>query len=146
MVLLLLQSSTPSDPETLHAVRLKVRDAMITAGVREQAIEQMEVAVGEILSNVHLHAYRDTGSVSVAVFHFRVALSVIITDWGTAIVAPDVPELPAWTTQGGRGLYLASHLVDDLVIRVNRVGHGLRVRLTKRLEEAEASGDGLQAA
>lgn len=143
LVLLLLQPSTPTDPGTLHAVRLKVRDAMMKAGLRGHDLDGMEVAVGEVLSNVNLHAYgADGGPVSVAVSRLQDAVTVVITDRGDATVAPEVPRLPARTTTGGRGLYLTSRLVDDLTIRVNRVGRGLRVRLTKRFNEAGVATGG----
>jgi anti-sigma regulatory factor (Ser/Thr protein kinase) len=140
----LLRSSTVSDPTALAALRQKVRQSMIRAGLPLQTVGEMEVAVGEILSNVHRHAYLgDVGPVSVALFCYPHRISVLIIDRGHATTAPAVP---ATLPSDRGGLYLVSRLVDDVRIRVNRAGYGLRVRLTKHLEPAETGADGLQAA
>jgi anti-sigma regulatory factor (Ser/Thr protein kinase) len=85
------------------------------AGLRADAVEPMEVAVGEVLSNAHRHAYDGAvGPVSVAVFRHSNLGSVVITDGGETTEAPEVPRrLPPLTREGGRGLYLVSRLVDE---------------------------------
>ena len=100
------------------------------AGLRGHALEDMEVAVGETLSNVHRHAYEvGIGPVAIAVFRHPDAVSVFVSDRGNAIVAPDDPR----DMRQRSGLYLAGRLADEVRMRVSRTGHGLVVRLMKRL-------------
>lgn len=98
----------------------------------------MEVAAGEILSNTHMHAYYSrVGPIFVEVFQLQWTVSVVVIDMGDAVVAPVVPStLPSYTRRGGRGLYLARRLSDELECTVNRVGHGLTVRVTKSFADA----------
>jgi hypothetical protein len=104
----------------------------------------MEVAVGEILSNTHVHAYSSrVGPVFVDVFQLQRTVSVVVIDMGDAVVAPVVPrKLPSYTRRGGRGLYLANRLSDEMECTVNRVGHGLTVRVTKWFADARCGGIG----
>ena len=144
----LLRVSATSDPVALGDARRKVRDAMMKAGLRADAVEAMEVAVGEVLSNVYRHAYRsDIGPVSVACSRYLSCVSVLIIDSGHAMVAPVVPRvLPPRANVGGRGLYLVGRFADAVRIRVNRTGYGLTVRLAKRLPSAEPLTDSGQVA
>lgn len=137
--MLLLRVSANSDPVALADTRRKVRNAMMRTGLRANAVEAMEVAVGEVLSNVHRHAYQgDIGPVSVAVSRYPNCVSVLVMDSGHATVSPVVPRvLPPPASVGGRGLYLVGRFVDAVRIRVNRTGYGLTVRLTKRLGPTE---------
>jgi anti-sigma regulatory factor (Ser/Thr protein kinase) len=138
-VVLLLRVSANSDPAALGDARRKVRDAIMRAGLRADAVEAMEVAVGEVLSNVHWHAYKGgIGPISVAVSRYPNHVSVLMVDDGHAMVAPVVPRmLPSRASVGGRGLYLVGCFADSVRIRVNRAGYGLTVRLTKRLRSTE---------
>lgn len=140
--MLLWQLTTQSDLVALRDVRRKVRDVMLRAGLRADAVADMEVAVGEVLSNACRHAYQgEVGPVSVAFSRHPHRVSVLITDRGSATEAPEIPgELPPEIRDGGRGLYLVARLADDVRIRVNRTGYGLKVRLTKRLRTEEATG------
>jgi anti-sigma regulatory factor (Ser/Thr protein kinase) len=93
----------------------------------------MEIAVGELLSNVHRHAYPSTtGPVFVEVFHTYRTVTVIIIDKGRVTAAPRIPAtLPDQNGVTGRGLYLVQRLADELQLAVNHRGHGLCVRATK---------------
>jgi serine/threonine-protein kinase RsbW len=132
----IIHIDTDSHPAALSDARRRVREAMIRAGIRVEVAQEMEVAVGEALSNVHRHAYKNrVGPVSVEVLRTAEAVTVAVADQGGATVAPAVPStLPARTDQGGRGLYVVGRLVDDVEIQVNRAGHGITVRMTERLE------------
>lgn len=133
----LLYLHTDSRLESLWDARSQVRDALARTRLSPQAAAEMEVAAGELLSNTHLHAYYSgVGPVFVEVFHLRWTVSVVVIDMGDAVVAPVVPStLPYHTRKGGRGLYLASHLCDEVQFAVNRIGHGLAVRATKWFED-----------
>jgi anti-sigma regulatory factor (Ser/Thr protein kinase) len=127
--------SATSDPAALGNARRKVRDAMMRAGLRADDVAAMEVAAGEVLSNVHRNAYNgDVGLVSVAVLCHSYAVSLLISDGGDATEAPEIPRgLPPRTRKGGSGLYLVGRLAEDVRIRVGRSGHGLVVRFSKHL-------------
>lgn len=133
-VLRLLHLQTDSRPDSLGNARRAVRRAVVQAGIDLDVASDMEVAVGEALSNTYRHAYReDVGPVQVEVRLTETALTVIICDDGCAAVAPTVPRtVPTRREPGGRGLYLASRLADDLRVQVNSAGRGLMICLTKR--------------
>jgi anti-sigma regulatory factor (Ser/Thr protein kinase) len=118
--------------------RRQVRSALERTRLRPQAVTEMGVTAGELLSNTHVHAYYSgVGPVFVEVFHVRWTVTVVVIDIGDAVVAPVVPNgLPYHTRRGGRGLYLASHLCDEVTLAVNRIGHGLTVRATKWFDDA----------
>jgi anti-sigma regulatory factor (Ser/Thr protein kinase) len=123
-----------SDPKTFGELRREVREALILrAGLSAAAADDMELAVGELLSNVHEHAYRgDVGPMAVAVLRSRLAVSVLVLDHGNATMVPRVPaESPAPTSKGGRGLYLVGVLADRILMCVNKKTGGLTVRITK---------------
>ena len=141
--MLLLQIRTQSDPNTLTEVRHRVSRALIDAGLNHYAAEDMRVAVSEVLANVYRHAYHEAiGPVSVRVSRFPSAVSVVVTDNGDTTLAPSVPRsAPSLSRRDGLGLYLVGRLTDDVVVRVNRRGHGLTVRLAKRVEVFSAPTD-----
>jgi anti-sigma regulatory factor (Ser/Thr protein kinase) len=107
----------------------------------------MEVAVGEVLSNVHRHAYQgDIGPVSVAVSRYPSRVSVLVIDDGHATAAPEVPHrVPPRANVDGRGLYLVGCFADNVRIRVNITGYGLTVRLAKRLRPSDMAKGGQAA-
>jgi anti-sigma regulatory factor (Ser/Thr protein kinase) len=99
---MLFRSSTHSDPVALTNLRRNVRSVLLRAGLRDQALDEMEIAVGEVLSNVHRHAYQgETGPMSVAVSRHADRVSVVITDRGRATEAPEVPLRPRGGAGGG---------------------------------------------
>ncbi len=140
---------TDSQPESLGRVRRQIREALVRAGVGAEAAANLEVAVGEVLANTHLHAYqRGTGPVFVEVAASQDAVTIVIRDEGPATVPPAIPlDLPLTSTTGGWGLYLAGRLADDIEVRVNPAGHGVTVRLAARriaaaeIEEADEGPD-----
>jgi anti-sigma regulatory factor (Ser/Thr protein kinase) len=143
-----LELQTDSHPESLGDARRRVRDAMTRAGLAIEAAWDMEVAVGEALSNVYQHAYSTgVGPVSVEVLTTGAALTVVVHDEGGATTPPAIPRtLPPRTKTGGRGLYMAGRLADDVEVRVNPAGHGVTVRMTARLRTPfKTRSSGMQA-
>lgn len=132
----ILELQTDSHPESLGDARRRVRDAMTRAGLDQEAARDMEVAVGEALSNVYQHAYPGgIGPVSVEVVVVPTALTVVVRDEGDATAAPVIPRrLPPRTNTGGRGLYMIGCLADQVEMQVNPEGHGVTVRITARPE------------
>jgi len=96
---------------------------------------ELEVAVGEALSNVNRHAYnRAAGAVKIQVDQTESNVMITVSDEGRATIPPAVPKtLPTAMLIGGRGLYLMRRLVDDVTISVNSTGHGLVVHLSRRI-------------
>lgn len=142
----ILGLQTDSHPDSLSDARRRVRDAVVEAGLHLEPARNLEVAVGEVLSNVYQHAYaRGVGPVFVEVHTSPGAFVVVVRDEGRTTSAPVIPEtLPSRSTPGGRGLYLVEHLVDDVEIRVNPGGHGVAVRMTTRARgEETGQRDGL---
>ena len=139
-----LRLDTDSNPESLGDARRRVRDAMVDAGLGSDAAREMEIAVGEALSNVHEHAYgAGVGRVLIEVFRTPSALSIVVSDEGCATVPPAIPRvLPSRTAHGGHGLYMAARLADEMNIRVSPAGHGVTVRMTARLPRVTDPSDG----
>lgn len=125
---------TDSQPESLSRLRRQVREALVRAGVGAETAANMEVAVGEVLANTYLHAYqRGTGPVFVEVAASHDAVTISISDRGLATVPPAIPlDRPSISALGGRGLFLAGLLADDIEVRVNPAGHGVTVQLAAR--------------
>lgn len=132
----ILDVHTDSRPESLGSARRQVRDAMTRAGLGVETARDMEVAVGEALSNVYQHAYTGgIGAVSVEVIATATAITVVVRDDGDATAAPEIPRrLPPRTSPGGRGLYMMGRLADDVELRVNPAGHGVTARIRARLK------------
>lgn len=129
-----------SQPATLTHIGKQVRDTAAQLCLNPYAVSDLEVAAGEVLSNVHRHAYNDVGPVFVDVFHTTKTVEVVISDIGKARKAVSVPHTPPPNANyGGRGLYLVSRLVDDLRIRVSDNGHGLVVQMSMRLKGNRAA-------
>lgn len=140
----ILELHTNSHPESLASARREVRDAMTGAGIGADTVRDMELAVGEVLANVHAHAYGSgIGPVSIEILATAAELTVTVLDEGGAIEPPKIPEtLPSWTRDGGRGLYMVGRLVNDVDIRLNPAGRGVMVRMTAWLQPRVKSASG----
>ena len=127
---------TDSGPEALGDARRQVSRALAQPGLGRDAISEMEIAAGEVLSNTHLHAYPSgIGPVFIEVFCAIGLATVIVIDHGAATTTIAVPEgQPSVADDGGRGLYLTGHLTDNVKVRLSRTGHGLAVLIAKSLE------------
>lgn len=127
---------TSSRPEALGDARRQVSQALAQAGLGRNAVSEMEVAAGEVLSNTHLHAYPSgIGPVFSEVFCAIGLATVIVIDHGAATTTVAIPEgQPSVAGYGGRGLYLTDHLSDGVKVRLSRIGHGLAVLIAKSLE------------
>jgi anti-sigma regulatory factor (Ser/Thr protein kinase) len=129
----ILSIHTNSRPESLRVARRRIREAVLGVGASLGVASDIELAVGEALSNVYRHAYDcAVGLVEIQFDQTGPNMIFTISDDGPATIPPVVPEsLPASTRTGGRGLYLMRRLVDDVTISVNATGHGLVVHLTR---------------
>jgi anti-sigma regulatory factor (Ser/Thr protein kinase) len=92
-------------------------------GLGRRAVEQLELAVSEALTNVVLHAYRDDpGPMSVEVESDDEAVRVTVADDGCGIAAQNTQRGP------GMGLGILASVADFCEIRSRR-GAGVEVML-----------------
>jgi anti-sigma regulatory factor (Ser/Thr protein kinase) len=126
---------TDSRPESLSSARRQVRRALAGAGLSVEATRDMEVAVGEALSNTYRHAYaRGVGPVSVDVLATPNTLTVVVADEGPATIPPAIPlDLPPRSEPGGCGLYVAGRLAGNVEVGIGPAGHGVTVWITAHL-------------
>jgi anti-sigma regulatory factor (Ser/Thr protein kinase) len=121
---------------TLRALRRMIVQSAEFCGASQAAVTDLEIAVGEILSNVRRHAYRGgAGLVEVHVRCGEHATEIVVHDHGAPVVrAPQVPLVrPAALDVDGVGLYLTGQVVDSVEIsHPAHDEHGTSVRLLKR--------------
>lgn len=124
-------------PNALRIARKLAGPAALALGAPDRTAFELEVALGEALSNAYIHAYgsRPGGQIQM---HFEVRatrLSVTITDNGKSLRRrPRVPSAIPLSSAHGRGLYLMSHLMDEVnVIHPVKDGRGTAIRMEKEL-------------
>jgi serine/threonine-protein kinase RsbW len=123
----------PSDPRQLREARRFVARQALEAGLTPSQAHDLSVALSEVCSNVHRHAYRGRrdGRIDLRVTSDAEAVVVAVTHQGVPFdqdryVAPDLTR-PA---ESGYGLYLIARLVDE--VSFDGEGLGGRVVLVKR--------------
>ena len=124
-------------PNVLRIARKLAGAAALALGAPGQTAFDLEVALGEALSNAYIHAYgeRPRGQIRM---HFAFAgtrLTVTIVDNGRGLRRqPQIPSTIPLSNARGRGLYLMSHLMDDVkVIHPFRGRRGTAIRMKKQL-------------
>lgn len=125
-----------SAPEELRIARRLVVAAASEAGADEDAISDLEVAVGETLANASVHAYggRRRGRLELELGFDGTHLEIAVHDRGKPVAtAMTIPtELPP--PGMGRGLYLIGQLMDEVrLVHPDRRGRGTAVHMRKRL-------------
>jgi len=121
-------------PDAIRFARKLLYAAARIRGASEQDARDIELAVGEALTNVRRHAYQDgIGPAEVAIDCHDSGLTVIVRDWGIAGAPPAVPgSLSLESNSGGRGLYLISQLMQRVEILQNPEGWGVTLRMAKQ--------------
>jgi serine/threonine-protein kinase RsbW len=121
-------------PDAIRFARKLLYAAARIRGAPEQDARDIELAVGEALTNVRRHAYQDgIGPAEVAIDCHDSGLTVIVRDWGIAGAPPAVPgSLSLESNSGGRGLYLISRLMQRVEILQNPEGWGVTLRMAKQ--------------
>jgi stage II sporulation protein AB (anti-sigma F factor) len=127
--------NTQTDLQAIRRVRRIVRDLVEREGGAVDAACELEVAMGEALSNAAVHAYPDAiGPVSVSISFEDGAFTFAVQDRGETGSAPTVPRtLP----RAGKGLFLISQLVDHLAVHLGteRSAQGATITMIKRLQQ-----------
>ena len=112
-----LSRRMPATPASVAPLRRAVAALAQEAGFEPERIEDIAVALSEVLTNVVLHAYRDRrlpGPVALAAALDGEALRVTVRDEGVGFSPrPDSPGL-------GLGLPLVESVADEVEISASR--------------------------
>jgi serine/threonine-protein kinase RsbW len=121
--------TVPGTLESLEAVADYVAEAAAAAGLDEESSYRLRLAVDEIVTNVVLHGYGDTGNKGMLELQAGIddrSLMIFIEDTGLTYNPqryrrPEGLDLPIDQRQvGGLGVYLAMRSVDKFLYE--RVG------------------------
>lgn len=127
-----------TEPASMRLARKLVGHIVHLTGGSDEDASDVEVAVGEVLSNAHRHAYAGgVGPLSVELAYTPPSFHVVIHDDGAPVV--DRPTIPRTLPAGpsGLGLYLVGRLMDEAeVLHPYRNDRGTAVRMAKRLAGA----------
>jgi serine/threonine-protein kinase RsbW len=131
--------SIKSRTENLQQIREFVNSAAVEAGMMQESIGEMMLAVDEACTNIIKHAYKSfpDGEIIITVKHSQNKFTIKIVDYGNSF-EPDVvpkPDLNEYYRQrrvGGLGLYLIKSLMDE-VTYVSKPGKYNEVLLSKNL-------------
>jgi anti-sigma regulatory factor (Ser/Thr protein kinase) len=136
------QSSTdPSLPlldrrfgrDEIAVLRHEVSARLSAAGLTGDRLHNFVLAINEVITNVVLHA---GGHGRIVVLAAGGSAWCTVTDSGPGIPARylDQPEVPEAFDVGGRGIWLAHQLCDEVTMATGPIGTtiGLRVTLPRR--------------
>lgn len=129
------QITLPAELESLPFFREHIKAACQgAAGLDDQAIYDVLLAVDEICTNIITHGYAgmDPGSIILNVEFAPQALVVTISDFGHAFepVEPPAPDANASIEEreiGGLGLFFVFSSVDDIQYESSPVGNTTRL-------------------
>lgn len=114
--------------DDLARARGLLGDTAAHVGLPGDRIDRFTVALSEIATNAILHG---SGSATVTISGSASNITVEVRDHGTGLRTGSRPALPHPTEVGGRGLWLAEHLCDD--VDIDTSASGTTVRMTMRL-------------
>ncbi|HWN27546.1 MAG TPA: SpoIIE family protein phosphatase [Actinomycetospora sp.] len=127
-----LELHLPARPESLGAMRRRVAAWARTSALPEEALDDLQLALGESATNAVEHAYRDDEAGVVDVRLARCddgAVEVVVRDHG---VWRPIPADPGYR---GRGLTLVRELTDETEVTSQPDG-GTRVRFLLTPDQA----------
>ncbi len=124
-----------SDFKNLALVRKWLRSVALEVGLSPCGEGDLQVAVGEAVTNCIKHAYTGTPGGKILIYHSVVSggLTIHIRDWGKTFARdsyqePDLSE----PREGGYGVYLMRRLTDHVEISTDRPP-GTEISLTKKI-------------
>lgn len=118
------------DRSRVTALRHIVASAAAHAGLAGQRLEDFVVAVNELLTNAVRHG---GGAGRVALWRSGASVVCEVSDHGTGLDGgtglndTGRPQRPAPDEPGGRGLWLAGELTDELEIKSGEAGTAVRI-------------------
>ena len=112
--------------DDLHDIRSLVATAAFACGLEPRRVSDLVVASSELAANSILHG---GGRGLATVWDDGASVYVEVADAGT-IVDPMVGQIrPDPTAEGGRGLYIANQLCDEVAIDSSSTGTRIRLRM-----------------
>ncbi|MGI4792163.1 MAG: ATP-binding protein [Janthinobacterium lividum] len=150
-MILRLSLDLPEDLSYIRTTRLLSRTLLEDIKVVKEDMDDVEIIVGELCSNVVRHAHSKEKHYSVVLEYYEPRVVITVTDKGQGFGQEDV--LPAGTVRpdeaggervGGFGLFLLEGLSDKLKFTAT-VPHGTTVHVEKKLRY-ETQGDANEAA
>lgn len=106
-----LRLSTAADTAELGTIRRSVRDFLATHDVPADAVDDVELAVSELATNVIHHT--EASSISVVVTCTADQLVLDVAD-GEDVPPLDTIEMPPADQVTGRGLFVVEQVMDEL--------------------------------
>lgn len=130
-----------SQRQTLQTVRKLAKAAAVMEHASEAVAGDIELAMGEVLSNACLHAYGGgVGPLDVEISFDGTALTFVVHDDGEPIKDRLVVPAHLPKDQSGRGLYLAGQIMDEVeIVHPDRQNRGTAVRMRKYLTAERAA-------
>jgi len=128
----------PARAEYVALARLALSGLADIAGLPEELVADLKLALTEAVSNSVRHAYRDgSGFVSVAYELGHDSLSVEVVDDGEGFDPERPPALEGEElTEGGLGIAIIRTIADDFELDSRPGVRGSRLRFAKRLRRA----------
>jgi serine/threonine-protein kinase RsbW len=127
----------PADAENVRLCRQLVCLTLQHLKIEERDIDEMELALGELCTNVIRHAGMQPGS------SYQVELElddgkalITVSDRGVGF-EPAITEEPTPTESGGLGLWLVEQLTDRLEFE-SAEGEGTTIRAERKLHKVGA--------
>jgi serine/threonine-protein kinase RsbW len=106
------------------ALRHAVAAAAARAGLAGQRLDDFVVAVNELLTNAVRHG---GGAGHLALWRSATAVMCEVSDRGAGLDGAARAGRPAPDVPGGRGLWLAGELTDELEIKSGEEGTAVRI-------------------
>jgi anti-sigma regulatory factor (Ser/Thr protein kinase) len=122
-----------TNADSLRAVRRLIGSVVRQEGGSDAVAREVELALGEALSNARGHAYGGgVGPLEIDVAFEQGKLTLTVHDHGQPIVTTlSVPDDLPPKGRGGRGLFLIGRLMDEVEVMTRQ---GTSVRMRKDLD------------
>src|SRR3990172_362154 len=119
--------SIPSDPEYIERVEKKTEKIEKQAGLNDNAIDNLAIAVTEVVANAIVHGNRRDSSKKVTIEFFldEKNIKVLISDEDAGFDPKDIknPTAPEnILKESGRGVFIVKALMDDVLFRFSEKG------------------------
>jgi anti-sigma regulatory factor (Ser/Thr protein kinase) len=126
----------------ITVVRHEVSERLGAAGLSEDRLHGFVLAVNEVITNVVLHA-GGGGRIVVRVADGSAYCTVIDSGPGIPEHLRSTPAVPATSEVGGRGIWLAYQLCDEVTMDGDAEGTTFELRIRVTQSDGFASPDGV---